>query len=144
MPTTDDEIETITISLDSNDYITATDYVGVGNMNIIGDLTVCSSTISTPTWQWTEPSNEIVIGNNEDKQKIYIVEPWQSRKPIKVKDGLWVSLEQDLISNDEIKKQILEKIEDEHPDLAIKMGLNPDNIKLVKSEVNLEINKEFR
>ena len=91
-----------------------------------------------------QASNSVSLGDlDATKQKIYIVEPWQSKKPMQIEEGLWVSLEKDLISTDELKKKIMEKLEETNPDVVIKMGINPDNMKLVKSEVNLEINKEF-
>ncbi len=86
-------------------------------------------------------SQTIRIGEINNKHKIYIVEPWQSKKPIHVKNGLWVSLEKDLISYDEIKIDIIRVLDDIHPDISLKVGMNPDNITLVKNEVTLEINK---
>lgn len=86
--------------------------------------------------------NTVIIGENDkSKLKVYIVEPWQSNNPIKVKDDLWVSLEKDLISFNEIKNEIFDKILDIFPELVIKAGLNPENMSLVKSEVTLEVNK---
>lgn len=105
--------------------------------------TTCITSSNIQTWSITPGSNVILGEDLSEKHKIYIVEPWQSRKPIKVKEGLWISLEHDLIPNDEIKREIINKIEEMHPDIIIRAGINHDNIKLVKSEVNIEINKEF-
>ena len=35
----------------------------------------------------------------------------------------------------------MNKLSEVHPDLVVRMGINHENIKLMKSEVNLEINK---
>jgi len=99
-----------------------------------------STNISSYTFSHAD--TDLTIGdNNTNKQKLYIVEPWQSRNPIEVKDGLWISLPSDMISNDEIKTYILDKLIETNPEILIKIGLNVDNIKLVKSEVTLEINR---
>lgn len=81
----------------------------------------------------------IIIGEINQKHKIYIVEPWQTSNPIFVKPGLWISLEKDLISYDEIKVDIINVLNEERPDISLKLGLNPNNISLVKHEVSLEI-----
>ena len=87
--------------------------------------------------------NNLVLGDSDtDKTKLYIVETWQSRNPIKINEGLWVSLENDIIPNDEIKTYILDKLIETNPEILIKLGLNADNVKLVKTEVTLEINKD--
>lgn len=84
------------------------------------------------------------IGDSDEKKhKIYIVEPWQSSNPIKIDEGFWISLERDIVSTDDLKRKILKKLEDTHPEVILTTGLNIQNIKLVKSEFNLEINKEF-
>jgi hypothetical protein len=84
------------------------------------------------------------IGDSDEKKhKIYIVEPWQSSNPIKIDEGFWISLERDIVSTDDLKIKILKKLEDTHPEVILTTGLNIQNIKLVKSEFNLEINKEF-
>ncbi len=98
-----------------------------------GNLTLTGST-------YVQPNNSWVIGDQDDtKSKVYIVEPWQSKCPIQVEDGLWISLEKDLISTGELKEKIMNKLEETHPEIVIKMGINKDNMKLVKREVNLEI-----
>lgn len=79
---------------------------------------------------------------DQSKQKIYIVEPWQSNNPINVDGGMWISLEKDLISYDQLKRKIFDKLEETNPDILVKIGLNQNNIQLVKREVNLEINME--
>lgn len=84
------------------------------------------------------------IGDSDEKKhKIYIVEPWQSSNPIKIDEGFWISMERDIVSTDDLKRKILKKLEDTHPEVILTTGLNIQNIKLVKSEFNLEINKEF-
>lgn len=132
-----------------NNIITITDIDG-SNIVDYSDVMISGANITT-SWgvdnSWSDAlkieENTVVVGDqSNEKHKIYIVEPWQSRHPIKVKDGLWVSLEHDLISNEEIKRQIMERLEEEHPDAVVKMGVNPKNVKIVKSEVTLEINKK--
>lgn len=78
----------------------------------------------------------------DDRHKIYIVEPWQSRKPIVIEGGLHISLEEDLISQEELKEKILENLSVTHPETIVKVGLNPDNIKLVRNEVTIEIKQD--
>jgi hypothetical protein len=89
-------------------------------------------------------SQSIQLGDTDaNKQKIYIVEPWQSTKPMHIEDNLWVSLEKDLLSTKDLKKKIMDKLEESNPEILIKMGINPDNMKLVRNEVNLEINRDL-
>lgn len=107
----------------------------ISNAASYGNITLNGSSYTGPN-TWT-------IGDQDTtKNKIYVVEPWQSKNPIQVEEGLWVSLEKDLISNDELKQKIMDKLEETNPEILIKMGLNSDNMKLVKREVNLEIMPE--
>lgn len=146
----DFEIDGETITLTQEDVVfdgTMGDcMLGTSLANSDGVITINSGSL-TNSWINVEPylkqNVSVNIGDVDDnKHKIYIVEPWQSRNPVKVQNGLWVSLENDLISNDELKQRILDKLDEVRPDVIVKLGINPDNIKLVKSEVNLEINKE--
>ena len=41
-------------------------------------------------------------------------------------DGLYTSLKEDLLSQEEIQELIYSKLEEQHPDKAIKLGLNND------------------
>ena len=85
--------------------------------------------------------NSTTIGDSDNKKcKIYIVDKWQSKRPIHIKDDLWISFGDDLIPYEELKKDIVEKICETHPELVVKIGFNTDEIKLVKREVTLEIN----
>lgn len=85
----------------------------------------------------------IVIGDttNDCKVKVYICEAWQTKNPIELDNGLIVSLEEHLYADNEIKTKIYNKIEELYPELAIKIGMNEDNISLRKKSVTLEINK---
>lgn len=104
----------------------------ISNDTSYGNITLNGSSYTNQN-TWT-------IGDQDTtKNKIYVVEPWQSKNPIQVEEGLWVSLEKDLISTDELKQKIMDKLEETNPEILIKMGLNSDNMKLVKREVNLEI-----
>lgn len=96
-----------------------------------------------PSYSYTTDTPIYIGEDTEDAQKIYLVKPWQSRNPINITDGLYVSLERDLISNEEIKDLILKKLEDTYPEILLKAGINRDKIKLIKSEVNIEINKGY-
>lgn len=139
-----DDIIMDTTGIDLDDCITldvnAIDINSVYDTNVCGDLTLVADGISDISWKYAD--SEIKIGmDDESKHKIYIVEPWQSKNPIHVDEGLCVSLESDLIPTDEIKRKILDKLEETNPEIVIKMGMNPDNMTLTKSEVNIEINK---
>ena len=135
-------VDTITLNNTTSTGIYSIGSSGYGSISMTqpiytnGTITLTGSTVA--------PSTSVSLGETDNtKQKIYIVEPWQSKKPIQIDDGLWVSLEKDLISTDELKRKIIDKLEETNPDIVVKIGINPDNLKLVKSEVNLEINKEF-
>lgn len=135
-------VDTITLNNTASTGIYSIGSSGYGAISMAqpiytnGTITLTGSTVA--------PSTSVSLGETDNtKQKIYIVEPWQSKKPIQIDDGLWVSLEKDLISTDELKRKIIDKLEETNPDIVVKIGINPDNLKLVKSEVNLEINKEF-
>ena len=104
-----------------------------------GNLTLNGNSITS---SYNYPNSWTIGDQDTTKNKIYIVEPWQSKNPIQVEDGLWISLEKDLISNEKLKQKIMEKLEETNPEIVIKMGINPDNMKLVKREVNLEIHPD--
>jgi|SaaInlStandDraft_4_1057021.scaffolds.fasta_scaffold30335_3 hypothetical protein len=126
-----------TVTLDDNDI--SVNHNGYYDSTIYADN--ITSTVSNIDYG---SSSEMSIGNNNNSAsstKIYIVEEWQSKKPIKMDNGLTISLEKDLINYDDIKKKVMNKLSEVHPDLVVRMGINHENIKLMKSEVNLEINK---
>lgn len=134
--------DTITLNNTTSTGIYSIGSSGYGSISMAQPI-YTNDTI-TLTGSTVAPSTSVSLGETDNtKQKIYIVEPWQSKKPIQIDDGLWVSLEKDLISTDELKRKIIDKLEETNPDIVVKIGINPDNLKLVKSEVNLEINKEF-
>jgi len=85
-------------------------------------------------------SSTIVGDSSTDKVKLFIVEPWQSRKPIEIESGLFVSLEADMISDSELKYSIIKKLTEDHPDVLLKIGVDANNVKLVRKDVTLEIN----
>ena len=87
--------------------------------------------------------NKLVIGKHEkEKTKIFICEKWQSRNPIDLGDGLFASFPDDMLTDDELRKKVYNKIEELHPDKAIKLGLNEENIALIKKSVTIEIDIE--
>lgn len=140
-------IDTITLTDMSDSYATSPQVVTLplsawngssiianSNGNYYGNLSLTGSMSAT---------GSLTLGDQDTtKNKIYIVEPWQSKNPIKVEDGLWVSLEKDLVSNDALKQKIMDRLEETNPEILIKMGINVDNMKLVKREVNIEINQD--
>ena len=72
-----------------------------------------------------EIDGSVVIGG--DKQtELYVIEKWQSKNPIDMGDGLYTSLKEDLLTQEEIQELIYGKLEEQHPDKAIKLGLNND------------------
>jgi hypothetical protein len=118
-----------------------------GDLSIDGSTNV--STISTSPYYTTHssfsyPSDQtILIGNqDEEKKKIYICEKWQSKKPIDLGDGLFASFPEDMLSGSELKQKVYNRIEELHPDKAIKLGLNEENITLRKKSVTIEIDIE--
>lgn len=131
------------VMINPNDSCNGT-YIDYSDMDdtFLRDTDICITASSIEPWKYNEP--HMTLGEDlSEAQKIYIVEPWQSKNPIKVQEGLWVSLEHDLVSYDEIKRIIIKKLMDDNPDALIKMGINIDNVKLVKNEVNIEINREL-
>jgi len=85
-------------------------------------------------------STSIILGQSlAGKEKIYIVEPWQSSNPIKVNEHIWISLEKDLISMTTIKKEIYKTIEETFPEIFIKIGFDFSKLAIVKREVTLEV-----
>ena len=109
-----------------------------GNLAVSGQYSIYRREEDTVDIRLND-DRSIIIGEINHKHKIYIVEPWQTKNPIFVKSGLCVSLEKDLISYDEIKVDIINVLNEKRPDISLKLGLNPNNISLVKHEVSLEI-----
>jgi hypothetical protein len=110
----------------------------ISNINSYGNTISCCNG-SSNSIQPVLASNVVLGDSSSTKKKLYITEIWQTKNPIRIDDNLIVSLEKDLISNDEIKTKILSIIENEHPDVYLQLGLDNKNIKLVKNEVTLEI-----
>mgnify|MGYP005640372225 CR=1 FL=1 len=89
-------------------------------------------------------SNKLCLGSDEslrglDNVTVFICEKWESKNPIEIENGLFISLEKDLIDLNSIKKKILSAIMDSHPDLYIKMGSNEDNLVIKKRSFPIEI-----
>lgn len=109
-----------------------------GNLAVAGEYHIYRGEANTVDIRLNDDKS-IIIGEINQNHKIYIVDPWQTRNPIFIKHGLCVSLEKDLIPYDEIKVDIINVLNEERPDISLKLGLNPNNISLVKHEVSLEI-----
>lgn len=108
------------------------------NNHLTGSLMIGSSsesTIASKLW-----ASDIIGDKSTSKNKLYLVQPWQSKNPMKIDDFLWVSTEEDLISDSEIKSAILNKLSEEFPDVYLKLGTNAEKVKLVRRDVTLEIN----
>jgi hypothetical protein len=133
--------DTITIDL-STEMDLAINTIYSGDFAINGTLSISDDIWSSHNFN--QSHKEIIIGETVENhhKKIYIVEPWQSKNPIEIESGLWISLEEDLISNEELKQKVFDKLSETNPDFIVKCGMNKDNISLRKSEVSLEINKE--
>lgn len=85
-------------------------------------------------------NNAFVLGtsDNDGATDLYVVEKWQSRKPIDMGDGLYTSFKEDLLSQEEIQEMIYSKLEDQYPEKAIKVGLNK-SITIRKYSIPIEI-----
>jgi len=92
-------------------------------------------------WSFTNTNNNLVIGteNGSGNTEVYVVEKWQSKKPIEVGNGLYVSFEEDLITADEIQELVYTKIEETHPEKAIKLGMDKNNLTIRKLSLPIEI-----
>jgi len=143
-----DGSDTISLSLDDIDASALIAPLSITDTNltltgVMGNGTG-TGTYTVPEINNVSDDSKHIFGDTEedDRHTVYIVEPWQSRKPIDVGNGMHVSLEDDLIPQQELKEKILEKMSETHPEHIIKVGMNPDNIKLVKNEVTIEIRKD--
>lgn len=119
------------------------------NTNIsVGTLSGTPATLVTSInngWTYSSPfsnmdDNCFVLGaeDNSGGTDIYVVEKWQSHKPIDMGDGLYTSFKEDLLTSTEIKELIYNKLEDQHPEKAIKVGLNKD-LTVRKYSIQIEI-----
>lgn len=79
-------------------------------------------------------------GDTENTIVLYICEEWQTKKPIKLENGLILSEKNDLYSNAELQEMIYDVIQDQYPEKAIKLGLNSNEIAVIKWSPGLEIN----
>ena len=103
-----------------------------------------SSIVSTINdhWSFVESNNDLVLGVDDlssGEVDVYVVEKWQSKKPIEVGNGLYVSFEEDLYTKSEIQEMVYAKIEEEYPEKAIKLDLNKDNLTIRKLSLPIEI-----
>ncbi len=116
-------------------------------LTITGDLSICgsmSTIAANPSygqqWGFTEPGS-LILGENavDTGCDIYICEEWETKKPIKIKDGMCASFKEDLYSLEEIQEIVYNKIEEEYPEKAIKIGLNKDSLRVRKHSIPTEI-----
>jgi len=140
MSTTD----TITVNLDS-DLNIVDDLSNITNA-VVSNVSVNSNTISAnpyygQIWNTSPNGNALYDSSYENnKSNIYICEEWESKKPMKIKDGMFVSLKEDLYSVEELEDIVLKKIENEYPEALIKLGTNIDSINIKKHSIPIEIN----
>lgn len=92
-------------------------------------------------WSFSNTNNNLIIGteNGDGTTEVYVVEKWQSKNPIDVGNGLYVSFEEDLITADEIQELVYSKIEEEYPEKAIKLGMDKNNLTIRKLSLPIEI-----
>jgi hypothetical protein len=92
-------------------------------------------------WSVSNRNNNLVIGTETGSgtTEVYVVEEWQSKKPIEVGNGLYVSFEEDLITADEIQELVYAKIEETYPEKAIKLGMDKNNLTIRKLSLPIEI-----
>lgn len=63
--------------------------------------------------------------------KLYMLyEPWQSKKPIKIRDNLHLSLEEDLVTYDMFTKEITDVLETYYPEILLKLGGSLEGVEL--------------
>ncbi len=87
-------------------------------MKLTGDVIVDNLTTKT-----------LSVGiDKNSKIRLLIVEPWQSNRPIKIKENLWVSLEEHLIDPSEIKRDILDVLSESEPDIYLKVGADVESL----------------
>ena len=116
------------------------------NLSIVGDLTIDTSTNTLSIYDgnsWQTLNNSIIIGEQSNEAKLTLFQidyEWQSRKPIKIREGLILSKEEDLISDKEIKNMILEHFSETDPDLILKMDCNIDKLEIRKKSFPIEVN----
>ena len=140
MSTTD----TITVNLDS-DLNIVDDLSNITNA-VVSNVSVNSNTISAnpyygQIWNTSTNGNALYDSSYENnKSNIYICEEWESKKPMKIKDGMFVSLKEDLYSVEELEDIVLKKIENEYPEALIKLSTNTDSINIKKHSIPIEIN----
>ena len=147
--TTLDVNHTVDTTININDDIGIKDIVlppiEVDEIPYLFDPTVLPVDIVNSTGQSFTASNHRLPNREphdttDDKTTLYIVDEWESTNPIKIQDGLWVSLEEHMVPVDIIKDTIMTNLEQFHPETIMKLGIDRDNIKVAKRSVTLEIN----
>jgi len=121
------------IVIDNTNNVTATIN---GGLSITDNL--CSSSLVMSNSPLFTDNHICSIGDNQGTTNIYICEEWESKKPIKIRDGLYVSLKEDLYSMGELESEIKTLISDNYPETAIKLGIN-ENIVIKKHSYPIDI-----
>lgn len=114
--------------------------VSYNNLAVANGATLVASL--NDGWAFGNSNNNLILGTNNNESgdtDIYVVEKWQSRKPIDMGDGLYTSFREDLLSPEEIQELIYSKIEDQYPEIAIKHGMEKNNITIRKVSLPIEI-----
>jgi len=121
--------------------------INTPDYTIDGDLNILSSNLHDGSCQDPSFDNSTIVSNNgnpliigdkdPNEQEIYIVEKWQTKSPIIIDDDLIISLKKDILSKDELHKKIMDKINDEYPEIALKIGA--DKLKIRKLSIPIEI-----
>ncbi len=136
----------ITINTDDISDIEDTPSLVSCDVGIYGVSNIASSaTLVSNGWSYNSPfsnmdENAFVLGAEDDSGStdLYVIEKWQSHKPIDMGDGLYTSFKEDLLTQDEIKEKIYNKLEEQYPEKAIKVGLNKD-LTIRKYSIPIEI-----
>ena len=127
-------------SIDDSISIADCTAVSCSNLAVANGTTLVSSLNNV--WSFGNTNNNLVLGTNNNESTdtdIYVVEKWQSRKPIDMGDGLYTSFREDLLSPAEIQELIYSKLEDQYPEVAIKHGMDKNNITIRKLSLPIEI-----
>jgi len=131
--------------MDNTVTINAPDYT------IDGDLNILSTTLHSGSWQSplfdnativSGNSNPLIIGDKDpNEQEIYIVEKWQTKAPIIIDADLIISLKKDILSEDELYKKIMDKINSDYPEVALKIGANKLRIRKLSIPIEIKDNQ---
>ena len=70
-----------------------------------------------------------LVINGSNNIRLYKVDEYQTSNPIRLSNGLILSLESDLLDSDSIKKNIIDELAEKYPESYLKLGCpNPSEI----------------